>query len=485
MENARLELHKRNKLMVWLLAASIAFGCMAALTEPNILVTLLWSGLPILALCTILVWTKKLVSYVQYLIALGLNVLAFFFISVNQVYSDTIILNLILGIITVYHQRLPLIVGGVLSLITLNYFIFTTDGQGFDNVNIPAANVLLILFIAALYLSTNIGRQMMQRVEVQRKAAEEEKQRSEEILEEVRNSINILNVSTNSLENNAETTGEISNEVVVAFQEIANGIESQATSVQDNLSAMQNVMEVVNSAYEASIDMSNKSKDTAGVTLRGYDQMQQMAEQMKLINHYVGQTSSLMAQVNEESAKISDIVALIGQIGNQTNLLSLNASIEAARAGEHGQGFAVVANEIRKLAINVQEASKEVTDSINEVQTKIEQATTMANSGMESVQVGNNAVESVVSLFDHIKGNTDVVLEQSDQLRVMNEQLTNSSHDVTSEMESIASITQQSAASVEEVLASSEEQKKRVADMVDSIAQLNEIAKKLEDVINK
>src|SRR5690606_33144641 len=152
-----------------------------------------------------------------------------------------------------------------------------------------------------------------------------------------------------------------------------------------------------------------------------------------------------------------------------------------AQAGEHGRGFSVVASEIRKLAMHVQEASQQVTGSIGEIQSKIELVTNMSVDGMEATHAGSKSVESVVVLFDKIKQNTDEVMEQANSLRMLNEQLSASSNQVTHEIENIASITQQSAASVEEVLASAEVQQNRVNDIVISINHLTELAKKLED----
>ena len=485
MDNKTFELHKRNRLMAWLLGGSIAFGCVGAMSKTDILFTILLSGVPILLLVAILVWTKKLVHYVQFLITIGLNILAFFYISVNQFYYDTIILHLILAIIMVYHQRKPLILGGLLSVATLNYYIFYSTGEGFIDVDPIGANALLIVFTAALLLSSRIGSQMMERVQIEKAEAELARARSEEILAEVNASVDILNQSTDSLGGNANAAGNISKEIVIAFQEIATGMESQSTSVQDNLSAMQDVMDTVKQSYEASIDMSTISKNTADMTQQGHEYMRQMSEQMEKINEQVEQTSNLMGEVNEESTKINDIVSLIGEIGNQTNLLSLNASIEAAQAGEHGRGFAVVASEIRKLALNVQEASKQVTESMHEIKSKIEQATEMSSEGMQAVKAGSATVEGVVDLFDRINTNTTNVMEQAEGLRSMNEHLSASSDQVSDEMKNIASITQQSAASVEEVLASAEVQQSRVNDMVESIAKLTILTQKLEEVIKK
>ena len=196
--------------------------------------------------------------------------------------------------------------------------------------------------------------------------------------------------STMNLQDNAASTGKISEELVLAFKEISVGIQTQATSCSDVLEAMQDVAATAQQTTDASSNMSQKSKDTTKVTGEGQDKMKLMSGQMQEIDRFVSSASKAIGEVNEESVVIDNIVSMIKEISNQTNLLSLNASIEAARAGEHGKGFSVVASEIRKLAIDTHKASEKVNTSIKLIQDKIRQVNELVQNGLNIVDSGSN-----------------------------------------------------------------------------------------------
>ncbi|MNN28552.1 Methyl-accepting chemotaxis protein McpA [compost metagenome] len=211
--------------------------------------------------------------------------------------------------------------------------------------------------------------------------------------------------------------------------------------------------------------------------------MKDLASKINQIDHIVSDTSEVMEEVNQENQKIGSIVEMIGEIANQTNLLSLNASIEAARAGEHGQGFSVVATEIRKLAQHAQDASTEIASILATIQSRIAQASSLVGDGLHVVTEGKESANRVEQLFDGIRANTAEVLQQAEQIRDMNAQLQQSSQTVLHEVTTVAAFTEESAASVEEVLASSHAQQQHIVDIVDWVKQLDGMMSKLEEVI--
>ena len=197
-------------------------------------------------------------------------------------------------------------------------------------------------------------------------------------------------------------------------------------------------------------------------------------------------TSEVMQQLNVDNQKIGDIVAMIVEISNQTNLLSLNASIEAARAGEHGRGFAVVSTEIRKLSQHAQEASSDIASILGTIQGSIQHAASMVEEGLLAAESGKQSADQIEQLFATIKANSEEALVQAEQLEAMNEGIQQSSSHVLNEVTSVASITQETSASVEEILASVEMQQQRIQDIVESINRLTELTEKLDKLtINK
>jgi len=370
MSDHLLDLHKRNKIMVWILWGSLVLGTATSLSSDTIY-ELLLTGVPIALLCTILTWRKIAIRYVQYIIAIGLNVVSFFFLSSSTLITDTIILFLCLTIMSIYHNYRPLVLNGVLALAILNYSFFTKDAYIGPDIDQIGVNAFLILVFVTLVAQSIIGANMRKRIEHSVIQSEEARKRTEDILQEVKESVEVLGRSAATIQSEATSTGAITQEVVNAFQEISVGIETQASSLQDISQSMYHVTQTAEQTVAATADMSETSKNISDITIQGRDSMTRLSEEIRAINQAVETTANVMHEVNRENAKIEDIVTMIRNIAGQTNLLSLNASIEAARAGEQGRGFSVVAMEIRKLAQSAEFASSEIAGSLGTIQAKI------------------------------------------------------------------------------------------------------------------
>ncbi|RSK26072.1 methyl-accepting chemotaxis protein [Bacillus sp. HMF5848] len=472
------DLHKRNKLMVALLWGSIFLGMGAAIDTLNTVITIAMAGFPVAILCSILIWRKLVIPYIMYIIAIGLNIITFFFISETSEVTNALIIFLCIAIISLYHNFRPLLLSGFISILILNYFLFTKPS--YAEVDLVGMNAFVALVVIALVVQSRIGSNMLKKVEESNIESEKARVANENILKEVSNTTDVLNNSSRSLRDNATYTGTITQEVVSSFQELATGIESQASSLADISSAIYDVNNSIVQTNEASATMANASRDTVDITQQGKKTMNDLHKKMNNIDDMVKQTATVMTDVNEENQKVGNIVALIADIAAQTNLLSLNAAIEAARAGEHGKGFAVVADEVQKLARQAHDASSQISSILGTIQIKISDATSMVKEGLEVVSEGKHSTNNVNSLFEKINQNSSNVLEQAEYLRSMNESLKSSSENVMEEITSVSSITEESAAAVQEVLASAENQQQRVEDIIASIQELHNLTKNLE-----
>ncbi|WP_433944295.1 methyl-accepting chemotaxis protein [Paenibacillus sp. SN-8-1] len=480
MSDKLLALHQRNKLMVWLLCGALLLGIGVSASN-HFRVTLAISGLPICILCVLLIWKRTAVRYVMYLVSIGLSLITFFFIEASEAFSGYFLVFLSFAIISIYHNYRPLLLNGLIAMGMTTYFVLTKET--FKGESVFYMNAYIFVILGALIAQSLIGAKMKGQQEASAAESASAKERTEKVLVEVKDSVHVLGSSITNLQKNAADTGEISGQVVLAFNEIASGIATQSVSVSDISEAMEQVNQNVSAATEASVNLSDKSRVTAEFTTQGQGQMKDLASKINQIDHIVSDTSEVMEEVNQENQKIGSIVEMIGEIANQTNLLSLNASIEAARAGEHGQGFSVVATEIRKLAQHAHEASAEIANILATIQSRIAQASSLVGDGLHVVTEGKESVQRVEQLFDGIHANTAEVLRQAEQIRDMNTQLQQSSQTVLQEVTTVAAFTEESAASVEEVLASSHAQQQHVVDIVDYIKQLNEMMSKLEEVI--
>ncbi len=165
-----------------------------------------------------------------------------------------------------------------------------------------------------------------------------------------------------------------------------------------------------------------------------------------------------MNQLAVTSREIGQIIEVITQISQQTNLLSLNASIEAARAGEHGRGFAVVAGEVKKLAEQSSNSAGQITELVNAIRDEIDKAQQSMQSATDEVTVGIKVVHTAGGLFSEIERFVNEVSSQVQEVSAAAEQISVGTVQVVQSIEEIASVAQATASGSQNVSAATQEQ---------------------------
>ncbi|GMK43465.1 hypothetical protein PghCCS26_05920 [Paenibacillus glycanilyticus] len=290
--------------------------------------------------------------------------------------------------------------------------------------------------------------------------------------------------SSSIMQESAEQTSRATEEVAHAIQEVAAGADTQLQSFQECQRAMNEMTVGIQRIAESSASVSELATDASELANAGDTVINRTVNQMQVIEQNVGETVTVMQELQQMNSQIGSILQMIGEVSKQTNLLALNASIEAARAGEHGKGFAVVAQEIRKLA----ERSKESSDQISEILSGISSRTSEAVISMEKAaegaregsSVSHQAGESFRSIHEAIRQ----VSAQIQEVSAASEQMSAGSEEIAASLDQLEHIAEASSIQSQRVAAASEEQLASMQEVASSSAQLRNLASELNKAID-
>ena len=261
----------------------------------------------------------------------------------------------------------------------------------------------------------------------------------------------------NKIRDGSHLLSSASEELTNQATGIASGTGQQSERAGQVATASQEmnatIIEVAKNASGANEIADEASKAAIG----GGETVTRTIESMRGISETARESSEAISNLGEKSQEIGRIIKVIDDIADQTNLLALNAAIEAARAGEQGRGFAVVADEVRKLAERTSTATKEIGQMIGDMQGETVKAVTSMEKEVEAVEKGVDLAEEAGTALREIVENVERVSEMIRHIAVSSEEQSSASDQISNDIESVASISGQTATGIDQIVEASNE----------------------------
>lgn len=276
-----------------------------------------------------------------------------------------------------------------------------------------------------------------------------------------------------------------SQQVASTMQELSGGAEDQAGSATRLSLMMDEYLEKVKEASYSGNEIKSASTEVLSLTENGNKLMKKSQEQMRLINQIMKSSVDKVNGLDDQTKQISRLVKVIKEIADQTNLLALNAAIEAARAGEHGRGFAVVADEVRKLAEQVSFSVSDITKIVGGIQTESSSVATSLQTGYVQVEKGTEQIQLTGQTFQKIYEAVNSMSNNvSDISRSLEQVSINSAH-MNQSIGNIAAVSEESAAGIEQTSASMAQTNHSMEEISENAQSLSELAEQLNEMIAK
>lgn len=316
-------------------------------------------------------------------------------------------------------------------------------------------------------------------------ATNEMNHHSRELIQQIHFVSEKMNRESEELANAANEVKASSEQVAHTMIDIASGSESQANHIGNVSHMMGMFANKVADTTKNGEQIQQASNQVLDLTTEGSSLMKTSFVQMEMIDNIVHEAVEKVEGLDAHSKEISSLVLVIQDVAEQTNLLALNAAIEAARAGEHGKGFAVVADEVRKLAEQVSFSVTDITKIVDDIQRESSSVSTSLKNGYIDVAKGTNQIRTTRETFDQISSAVkEMVRHISGASSNLAEILTNT-EEMNSSIQEVAAISEEAAAGVEQTSAQSQQSSSAMEEVAKSSTDLAKLAEQLDGFVRR
>jgi len=306
-----------------------------------------------------------------------------------------------------------------------------------------------------------------------------------EMVANFREAITSIDDSTDSVESSAvqlstmaEQDSANAEQLLSQSEEVDSNVQNTSASIEEVSSGIQEIAASAQDVSKNAQELSNQVGETQNAVENGQKELKDQAKKMEAVGRQNQQATDIVKEVAEKSNNVQEIVNTISSIAEQTNLLALNAAIEAARAGEAGKGFAVVADEIRKLAEESQESSANIARILIEIDEK-------ANNANKAVEKSSSLYKEVVQGRENIATQFNTIMETVEAITKSVESLTGSAEEQSASADEMASAMDNSAKSMTHVTEQMTDITNGIKRTAESSQKINATAEELSSLSNE
>lgn len=306
-----------------------------------------------------------------------------------------------------------------------------------------------------------------------------------ELIEKMKNTS--ANVSSTSafLNEQIDALRDAREKVIESVEVVQEGSIHQVEQVEHTVDAFHAFGEEIRSINGMATEAAKNSDDAKNIAVKGIEDLTHFKEKMDGIDSHANHTLTEVHTLKEMTKNIGKMVSIISEITDKTNMLALNASIEAARAGEHGKGFSVVAEEVRKLSSETNEATKTIQDIATEMEERVNKTVENVEWNQAEVKDGVASINELMESFNRIEQMTKNTAKEMEQVLLSLQRGEEQLNEVENYMEITKETANLSSSQAEEMSAVTEEQAAMYDEMVQYLKELHTMANSLDEIINE